>query len=72
VRVEERVLEEQVGGVIKQLGRVGALLGERAVGIESLANGGWRFSAGDRAIGKGIEKSGDAVDELRAEGSELL
>ena len=70
--VEERVVEEEVGGVVEEVCGVGGLVWERALGVEGDADGGGGFAGGDGAVGEGVEEVGDAIDEGVAEGLELL
>ena len=70
--VEERVIEEEVGGLVEELGGVGRLLRERAIGVEGVADRGGGFAGGDGEVGEGIEEVGDAIDDGVSEGLELL
>lgn len=72
VAVEKRVIEEERCGAVEEGRGIGALFRERARGVEKVADGGGRFGGIDGAVWKRIEKRGDAIDELVAEGAELF
>lgn len=70
--VEERVIEDKVSGMMEQLRRVGALLRQSALGLESLPYFSRRLRPRDGALRKRIKKICDAIDKLGTQFSKLL
>ena len=64
--VEERVIEEQVSGMMEQLRRIGTLLRQRALGCQSMPYVCGRLRGGYGPVGKRFKKAGDAIDKLGA------
>jgi hypothetical protein len=62
--IEERVIEEQVSGMMKQLRRIGTLLRQCALGCESMPYVGGRLRGGHGPAGKRFKKAGDTIDKL--------
>jgi hypothetical protein len=69
--VEERVIEEQVSGMMEQLRRIGTLLRQRALGRESLPYNRGRLGRSDGSLRKRVKKIGDAIDKLGAQLAKL-
>jgi hypothetical protein len=64
--VEERVIEEQVSGMMEQLRRIGTVLRQGALGCESVPYVGGRLRGGYWPARERFKKAGDAVDKLGA------
>ena len=71
VAVEERVVEEEIGCLIEKRCGVGALLRDRAVGVEGLPDCSWCFGGSDEALRKRVQQRRDLVDELMSESLKL-
>ena len=62
--IQERVIEEQIRGMMEQLCRIDTLLRQSALGYESMPYVGGRLRSGHGPAGKRFKKAGDTIDKL--------
>src|SRR6187200_926123 len=70
--VEQRVIGDRPRQAVEQYGGILALLRERSIQPQRVANRRWRFVVGDRTIGNRFEQRRDLIDELMTDLAEAL
>ena len=70
--VEQRVVEYQTCGLLKQALRVGSVIGELVLRAQSLTHHGGRFPGRHGPLRQRGKEIGDSIDELVSQASKLL